>query len=69
MNNKEIKESTLRHVVEVTLDEYLDDCRRDGHRKDKSSYIRQILSKVEDVRPKLKVNDSEFLSHCSDKLP
>ena len=55
MTPEEIEKATLHRVVEVTLDEYLDVCRRDGYRKDKSGYVGQILSKVDDVRPKLKV--------------
>ena len=55
MTPEELKSATLLRVIEVTLDEYLDDCKRDGYRKDKSGYIGQILSKVDDVRPKLRV--------------
>ena len=57
MKPTEVKEATLHRVIEVTLDEYLDDCRKDGYRKDKSGYIGQILAKVDDVRPKVKVSE------------
>jgi len=57
MKLEEIREATLHRVIEVTLDGYLDDCKRDGHRKDKSGYTGQMLSKVDAVRPKLKVEE------------
>ena len=44
------KEASLYKVIETTLDEYLDECKRMGGRVDKCGYIGQILDKVEEEK-------------------
>jgi len=46
MEQKEWKEASLHRVVEVTLDEYVEECKRMGYRVDKCGFILQILDKV-----------------------
>lgn len=47
MEQKEWEKANLHRVVEVTLDEYVEECKRMGYRVDKSGFISQILDKVE----------------------
>ena len=47
MEKKEWETARLHRVVEVTLDEYVEECERMGHRVDKSGFILQILDKIE----------------------
>ena len=50
MIQREWKEASLHKVIETTLDEYCDECKRMGYRVDKCGYIGQILDKVEEEK-------------------
>lgn len=46
MESKEWETASLFKVVEVTLDEYAEECEQMGRRVDKCGYISQILEKA-----------------------
>ena len=50
MIQQEWKEASLDKVIEITLDEYHDECEQMGYRVDKCGYIGQILDKVEEEK-------------------
>ena len=51
---QEWKGARLDKVIEVTLDEYVDECKTMGYRVDKCGYIGQILGKVEEEKQRSK---------------
>jgi len=46
MTIEELIKASLPKVIEVTLDEFMDECQKMGHKVDKCGYINQILDKV-----------------------
>lgn len=48
MRVEELRKVSLPKVIEVTLDEFMDECQKMGHKVDKCGYINQILDKVEE---------------------